>query len=153
MKKVITKKVAEVFSILNEAKYAKLADADKIKVWKIVRALQPVSSKYLEDVRDAEQKLMPDGDFQERLTVAQQYEVKRNNGEKVLPMTEAEYMKVVEEFKEYRTLVDKAVEDFGNKEVELDFEPLSEAAFGQLMASNEWNMAQVMGIGEVICNL
>jgi hypothetical protein len=53
--------------VLQNAKYQKLSDDGKVKVWKITRLLKPVATQFKEDVQDAQQKLMPDGDFLQRL--------------------------------------------------------------------------------------
>ena len=37
-----------------------------------------------------------------------------------------------------------------DKEVTLDFEPISEDAFTKLMNSNDWTMAQALAVGEII---
>jgi hypothetical protein len=70
--------------------------------------------------------------------------------EENLPMSESEYNEFVELFKGYQTLVNQALEDIAKKEIALDFEPISEEAFGQLMASNDWTLEQVDALGEVI---
>jgi hypothetical protein len=44
---------------------------------------------------------------------------------------------------EYNQLVNKAVQEFSEKDVELKFESLSDDDFGKLMASNDWTMAEV----------
>lgn len=55
-----------------------------------------------------------------------------------------------ENFQNYNRLVADAVKEFADKEVEIEFEPLSEDAFGKLMASNEWTMEQTVEIGMLI---
>ena len=59
-KKVKTEQVLGAFNVLNTAKYAKMDDADKIKVWKIARALKPIATKFDEDSKDAAEKLKPE---------------------------------------------------------------------------------------------
>ena len=71
--KIETSKVVSAYNVLSTAKYGKLDDADKIKVWKIARALKPVATKFEEDNKDAAEKLKPEG-FDEKLQNAQEYE-------------------------------------------------------------------------------
>ena len=66
-------------------------------------------------------------------------------------MTTADYEKFVEELKKYNKLVGDAVKEFADKEVEIEFNAISEEAFGKLMASNEWTMGQVSVLGDFIC--
>lgn len=156
MKKVIkTSEALAAYNILNNAKYSNLEDGDKIKLWKITRALKPIATKFEEDNKDAAEKFKADiKDFDELLPKAQEYEsLLRSNGDmSKSPIGAAEYDAFIKEFKKYNSLVGKAVEEFANKKVELSFEPLSEDAISKLMTSNpDWKMAQVMAISDIVC--
>ena len=155
-KKIKTSEILAAYNVLNTAKYGSMEDADKIKVWKITRALKPIATKFDEDRKDAAEKFKPkDKDFDEKYQKAQEYEriIRDPKADtKKLPMGAAEYDAFIEKFKEYNKLVGKAVEDFANKEVKVSFEPLSDDAFGKLMASNEWTMGQAVALSEIICS-
>lgn len=158
MKKVIkTSEALAAYNILNNSKYSNLEDGDKIKLWKITRALKPIATKFEEDNKDAAEKFKADiKDFDELLPKAQEYEnLLRSNGDmSKSPIGAAEYDAFIKEFKKYNSLVGKAVEEFANKEVELSFEPLSEDAISKLMASNtDWKMEQVMAISDIVCDV
>lgn len=151
-KKVKTEKVLGAFNVLNTAKYAKMDDADKIKVWKIARALKPIATKFDEDSKDAAEKLKPEG-FDDDLRKAQEYERVTKDKEadaSKLEMGAAEYGEFIKKLKEMNKLVADALKEFANKEVDIDFEPISEDAFTKLMASNDWTMEQAVMIGELI---
>jgi hypothetical protein len=151
-KKVKTEQVLGAFNVLNTAKYAKMDDADKIKVWKIARALKPIATKFDEDSKDAAEKLKPEG-FDENLRKAQEYErvaKDKEAGASKLEMGAAEYGEFIKKLKEMNKLVADALKEFANKEVDIDFEPISEDAFTKLMASNDWTMEQAVMIGELI---
>ena len=157
MKKSIkTSEILAAYNVLNTAKYGSMEDADKIKVWKITRALKPIATKFDEDSKDAAEKMKPkDKDFDDTLQKAQEYEriIRDPKADtKKLPMGAAEYDAFIEKFKEYNKLVGKAVEEFANKEVKVSFEPLSDDAFGKLMSSNEWTMGQAVALSEIICS-
>ncbi len=152
---VKTSEILAAYNVLNGAKFGSMDDADKVKVWKVARALKPVAIKFEEDNKDAAEKLKPEieGGFDETLAKAQEYEaLVRENGDMTKsPIGAAEYNAFIEEFKKYNELVGKAIEEFANKEVKLSFEPLSEEAFGKLMTSNpDWKMAQVMLLDGII---
>lgn len=154
MKKMTLKtdKVLKAYNIISQAKYTKLDDVDKIKVWKIARALKPVATKYDEDTKDAAEKLKPEG-FDDDLRKAQEYERVTKDKEadaSKLEMGAAEYGKFIKKLKEMNKLVADALKEFANKEVDIDFEPISEDAFTKLMASNDWTMDQAVIIGELI---
>ncbi len=71
-----------------------------------------------------------------------QYEQDKKN-ERTPAITDEEYQAIVKEVNEYNQLVNKAVQEYSEKDVELEFEALSEEDFGKLMASNDWTMAEV----------
>ena len=147
-----TKDILAVYNIIKDAKYTKMDDTDKIKAWKISRALKPIATKLDEDSKDAAEKLRPEGEFEERLKKAQEYERLRNEKKPTIDvMTPVEYDAFLKEFMKYNENVNNAVKEFGDKEVEVEFEALSEGAFGKLMASNDWTMQQVTIVGDFIC--
>ena len=61
MKKVTlkTNDILNAFNVISNAKYTKLDDADKVKVWKIARALKPVADKFNDDRDDAAKTHLP----------------------------------------------------------------------------------------------
>lgn len=148
-----TSEILNIYNILNTAKYGKMEDADKIKVWKITRALKPIATKFDEDSKDAAEKFKQDIDgFDDKLQKAQEYERMSSEHKPTIDiMTTADYNDFIENvFKPYQKTVEKAVKEFADKEAEIDYEPISEDAFGKLMASNEWTMAQVTTIDRIV---
>ena len=153
MKKIRIKneEVLHAFNIINAANYKQLDDADKIKLYKIARAMKPSARQFEDDSRDAAEKLKPEG-IDAKLEKAREYELKTKKGETdKLPMTVDEYQAFLqEEWLPFNSLVQKAVREFADKVVDLEFEPLSEEAFGKLMASNDWTVEKAMTIGALI---
>ena len=155
-KNIKTSEILSAFNVLNTAKYGSMEDADKIKAWKIARALKPVATKFDEDSKDAAEKMKPEikGGFDEVLAKAQKFEQMRIDPKADMtkaPMGAAEYDAFIKKFKKYNDTVGNAVKEFAEKEVEVEFEPLSEDAFGKLMSSNDWTMAQVVALAEIVC--
>ena len=152
-RKVRTELLLVVFNVLNTAKYGKLDDQDKIKVWKIARQMKPIATKFVEETKDAAEKMKPGDDFDDRLQKAQEFERLRNtNGDmSKSPMGAAEYQEFIVEFKNYQKLVSDAVKEYADKEVEIEFEPVSEEVFGKLMSSNDWTVDQTTTLGDFIC--
>ena len=151
--KITTEKALNAYRIISGAKYTKMDDADKIKVWKIARALKPVADKFEDDSKDAADKMKPSEDFADNLQKAQEFEritKEKDFDASKLPMGVAEYNEFIKKFQDYNRLVGEAVKEFAEKEVVVEFEPLSEESFGKLMASNEWTMEQTVEIGMLI---
>ena len=153
MKKTVkTSEILSTFNVLSNAKYGKMEDSDKIKVWKICRKLKPIATKFDEDTKDAAEKMKPTEDFDERLSKAQQYERAQQQGKPTFDiMRAADYENFIKDFKEYQKLINDAVKEFADTEVEVEFDVLSEESFGKLLASNDWTMAQVTTLGDFIC--
>lgn len=157
MKKVKekTEKIYVAYKILGAAKYGKMEDEDKIKLFHIVRALKSIATKFDEDNEDAAKKFKEDiKDFDERLAKAQEYErlLAAKEDTSSSKMSEKQYNAFIVEFKAYNKLVKKAIEEYAEKEAEVEFEPISEEAFGKLMSSNDWSYNQVVEISELIIN-
>lgn len=155
-KKVKVSMISNVFNIIGNARYGKLNDEEKIKVWRISRVLQPIANKFKEDNDEAAKKLKPtDKDFDEKAGKMFQFENMMRSGNckpEDLPMGIAEHNEFVEKkWNPYNKLVADAVKEFGEKEVEIEFEPLSDEALSKLMGSNEWTFAVVNVIADVIC--
>lgn len=143
MKKTLkTIEILNAYEILSKAKYQKLNEEDKIKIWKVQRSLKPVAKKFEEDKADATENLIP-SDFIGRLSKAQEYEALKAQGNDELPLTNIEYINILKEIKDYNALIAKALKDIGEKEVDINFEPISEKAFGELMSSNDWSLKEV----------
>lgn len=149
MKKVKKETIMEVFAILNTAKYGRMSDDDKVRLWKITRTLKPVALNVQEDYNDARQRMKPTDDFDKRLKDAQQYERDTANG-KPTAITKQEYDAFIVELLQYQEMVHKTAGEVGNEEVEIEFEPISEEAFEKLMASNDWTAGQTVTLGDFI---
>ena len=148
--KITTEKALTVFNVLKGAAYQKLSDEDKVKVWKAYRTLHPVATKFKEDSRDAAEKLKPEG-MEATLEKAKEYEQKKAKGDTDLPMTEQEYKEFINgDWAKFNQLLSKAVKEFADTEVEVEFEPINEDGFSKLMASNNWTMEQVLIVSEFI---
>jgi hypothetical protein len=147
-----TSDAINVYRIISTAKYTKLDDADKIKVWKIARALKPIATKFDDDSKDAAEKFKPSEDFTDNLQKAQEFERLRNtNGDMTKsPMGASEYGEFVKEFQKYNKLVGEAIKEYADKEVEIEVEPISEDAFAKLLASNEWTVGQTIEVGAFV---
>ena len=148
--KLNVSKIAAAYQVLGNASYEKMADDDKIKVWKIARELRPIAIKFEEDRVDAQRKLIPDAEFHANLQKARQYESMLKEGRTDLPMTTEEYQKFAVEFDKNMELMTAALKEFADKEVEVNIKPLTEEAFSKLMASNNWTLKQVDALEFII---
>ena len=51
----------------------------------------------------------------------------------------------------YNESVSDKTKEFAEKEISLEFDPISESAFNKLMNSNDWNFAQTVELADIIC--
>ena len=152
MKKTVkTNEVVVVFNLLKNAKYTKMSDADKIAAWKIFKAIKPIASSFIEDVNDAKQKMIPYEMFLEDLRRAQAYELAKANQETFDDMSDDEYKKFINQLAKYNQVVNQAVKEYAEKDIELEFEPLTADALDQLRLSNDWTFSQADSIENFVC--
>ena len=149
--KTNVEKVAQVYDILNAAKYSKLNDDERIALWKITRAMKPVALKLKDDIQDAAQHMKPSDDFDQRLAIARQYEQAQRDGKEFDKLSKEDYDAFIQEWREYSKLVDTAVKEFADEDVEIDIEPITEETLSRLMASNDsWTMEKAVIISDMI---
>jgi len=154
MKKTVkTIDVFNVYQIIGNAKLGKMEDADKLKIWKLARALKDVAVKYDEDRKDAADKMKPSEDFDVKMQKVQEYELawRDANSDKSKYISTDEYIALRRDYRAYDALVGKAIADLGAVTVDIDIEPLTEEACLALQAGNDWTMWQVVAVGEVCC--
>ena len=148
-----TEKVLAAHRVLSASKYQKLSDDDKIKVFKICVALKPIAKKFEEDSKDAAEKLKPCEDHDQKLQQAQEYErVTRDpkGDASTLEMGAAEYNDFIKLMQKYGKLVNEAMKEESEKEVEVEFEKISQEAFIKLMNSNDWTFTEAEAVGEIV---
>lgn len=147
-KKMKTEQVLNAYGLLGQAKIANLSDDDKIKVWKIARAMKPTVSKFEDARQDAVKKFIPE-EMEERLQKAQKYEKDKKAGRKT-EISEEVYHQTLDDIKKGEELVGKALEDILKKEAELNFELITDDSFALLIAENGWSISKAMTL-EFIC--
>lgn len=150
MKTITTEKALLAYRLLNSSKYNSVDDSDKIKIFKITRALKPIANAYEEASKDAVEKMKFDN-FEQDLTKAQEYERKKKAGDEDLPMSEDEYTAFVKKLFDYDKLVKDTRKELGNKEETIDVDLLTEDSFGKLMSCNDWTMEQAILVSDVVC--
>ena len=141
MEKVLkTSAIADAYKLIANAKYQKLSDDDKLKVWKIARLIKPIAVKYEEEARDAIKALVTP-DFAQKFQKLQEYAKKKASGEQDSVMTKEEYAKTAAEVLKTNHLMDEATNEL-DKDETLEFEPISEETLGYLMTSNDWEFSK-----------
>jgi hypothetical protein len=95
--------------------------------------------------------MKPSDDFDRRLTIVRQYEQAQRDGKEFDKLSKEDYDAFIKEWREYSKLVDTAVKEFADEEVEIDIEPITEETLSRLMASNDsWTMERAVIISDMI---
>lgn len=123
------------FRLINPAKLTKMETEERFAVILATRQLKKVATDFDELVKDAQEKLKPEG-FDKI--------VEKVQGKKELTSSEQETLK------KYNKDVTDCVQTELDKEVEFDFKPLSEDALGRFVESNDFSVSEIMLIGDVI---
>lgn len=126
------------YNILNGAKLTKMADTDKYTVIKIMREIKPITVEITEALEVAREKLKSDNHatLQER--------VQRWN-----ELSESEKVEINSYFNKYNASVDEAMKELTEEDFELK-NHLCEESFASLIASNDFDVATIMSLEEVI---
>lgn len=135
MMKTTTEKAVVAYRVLNNAKIGKMKDGDKFNVVKIMKELKPVATGYDDFLKDAAERLKPEG--------TEELQSKVQGGEQL----DAEEQKV---WDKYNADIAKCVQEELAKEIEFTFVPLSEEGFKGLLSSNDFSMAEIMALYDVI---
>lgn len=147
MKKTIkTSVVIAVYNAINSAKLTKLTDIDKFKVIRMARSMKDIASGFNDFTKDAQEKLK-DERFDIMVEKAQQWQREGEN----TTLTEEERVAVNRYFSEYNKKVDECVRTEADKNVDIEFELLTEEAFMQLAASNDWTCGQIIELEDLVC--
>lgn len=135
MMKTTTEKAVVAYRILNNAKIGKMKEGDQYNIIKVMKELKPVATSYDDFIKDASEKLKPEG--------IEKIQAKLQTKEMLTPDEQKAW-------DEYNQKVAKCVEDELKKEVEFTFQPLSEEGFKGLLSSNDLTLAEIMALNDVI---
>lgn len=131
-------KIIKVFRILEleSAKLTKLEGAKKFKVIKAIRQLKKVAADFDDELKYAQEKLKPEN-FDAIVEKLRKQEQTSNEENEII--------------RKYDSEVSEYMKSELEKEISLDFEPLSQEEMYLLADSNpEWNVAQLTAVQDAI---
>lgn len=131
--KTTVDKIVKAYAKLGDVKVTTLEDNEVIKVIKMRKAMRPVSEEFNAFLEDAKSKFKPEG-FEDTVRKAQEGWDK---------MTDSEKRAANELVTGYNRKVDEAVKEEADREVEIEFEPLSEESLTKLMKENSLTVAEM----------
>lgn len=131
--KTTVDKIVKAYARLGGVKVTTLEDKEVMKVIKMRKAMRPVSEEFNAFLEDAKDKFKPEG-FEDVVRKAQEGWDK---------MTDSEKKAANELVTGYNRKVDEAVKEEAEKEVDIEFEPLSEDSLTKLMKENSLTVAEM----------
>lgn len=131
--KTTVDKIVKAYAKLGDVKVTTLEDKEVMKVIRMRKAMRPVSEDFNAFLEDVKAKFKPEG-FEETVRKAQEGWDK---------MTDAEKKAANELVTGYNRKVEVAVKEESEKEVEIEFEPLSEDSLTKLMKENSLTVAEM----------
>lgn len=140
MKKMTVETAVTAYNALKEGKVTRMESGEKISVVKAVRALKPTATGLADFVEEAREKMKPEG-----------WEEIEKKTENFKNLPEEERVAVNKEIVAYNEAVDKCVKEELSREVEVDFQPIGEEAFGRLIDSNDFTLNVITTLQEALC--
>lgn len=117
------------------ARISKMKDGDKFNIVRIMKELKPVAADYDDYIKDAAERLKPEG--------VEAVQAKIQQKAPLSPDEQTVWAK-------YNSDVEKCLQEELAKEIEFSFAPLSEEGFKGLLDSNDFTMAEIMALYDVI---
>lgn len=131
--KTTVDKIVKAYAKLGDVKVTTLEDKEVMKVIRMRKAMRPVSEEFNAFLEDVKTKFKPEG-FEETVRKAQDRWDK---------MSDAEKKAANELVTGYNRKVEEAAKDEAEKEVDIEFEPLSEDSLTKLMKENSLTVAEM----------
>ena len=140
--KLKTIEIVNACAMLINANYQQLPEGERIKFWKITRKLRPIAESFAKEKQSAEEEFKPSEEVMARFQKGANYELAKGMNSEP-PITDEEYREIKEEYVKHMNLINEALKELKDKEEELEFEPLSEAGFDELIGLNKWSITQL----------
>lgn len=140
--KLKTIEIVNASAMLINANYQQLPEGERIKFWKITRKLRPIAESFAKEKQSAEESFKPSEEVMARFQKGADYELAKGMNSEP-PITDEEYREIKEEYVKHMNLINEALKEHKDKEEELEFEPLSEVGFDELIGLNKWPIPQL----------
>ena len=134
---------------LRTAKVTKMEDKEKLTVIKAVRALDKVAKEYEALVKDVKEKLK-DERFKEMSRRGEDFNASHSEGQTLTTKEQQEVKELNAYFADYNRRLNDVLKEEYEREVTVEYERLTEDAFGRLVASNDFTVQEIINIEAVL---
>lgn len=149
-KKTGIKAVVNVYDVLDNATLGKLEVPERFTYIKALHALKKINGDFNDFREDAVKRLKPE-DYDAIAEKVGKFN-KMKPEEKEAALNDSAMTAALDANGEFMRQLNECLGDELDKEVEVEFAPLSEEAFGRLMESNgAWTAGTIMAAQELLC--
>lgn len=150
-KNVKIQTIVNVYPVLDKASLGKMEVTDRFAFIKALRPMKKANADFSDFREDAVARLKPE-DYDKIAEEVQKFN-SMNEEEREAALHNEETLNALKANGEFNMNIEKCLRDELDKEVELEFAPLSEDAFGKLMESNSnWEAGFVMTLEDILCD-
>ena len=139
------KDILNSFALINEAKLTKLEDETKFKIIKACRAMRPIVDDLKKFEEDARKKLAAEN-HDEIIEKAQKWQEEKEN----TTLSTEDRIQINNYLIQYSANVSKCLSDELESEIDITYEKLNEDELKKFVASNDWNVQQVVAVITVL---
>lgn len=148
-KKLAINKISTAYSLLDGAKYTKMEAADRRALVKAMRPFKKVANDFADFREDAIKRLRPDN-YEEVAQTINEFN-SLTVEERKAAVTETKYADALKVNMKFNGELEECLREEAVKEVEVEYEPLSETAIDRLLDSNlDWTVGQSMLVEDII---
>ena len=130
---------------LRTAKVTKMEDKEKMTVIKAMRALDKVAKEYEELVKEVKEKLK-DERFEKMSRRGEEFNASHREGQALTTKEQQEVKELNAYFGNYNRRLDEVLKADYEREVTVEYERLTEDAFGRLVASNDFTVQDILNL-------
>lgn len=138
--KLKIKDVVTAYNVFASAKITSLDKEERKKVFALLKPMARIHKEYQEFVEMTDSKLKPEN-WEELIAI----ETDIRAGKATIEQAK-QYMAVGI----YRTRLNEALVEEGNREVEIDAEPIEESIIDKIFDENKWNVGQRFDVEPII---
>lgn len=151
MKKSVKKQtIINVYQVLNDASLGKMEVTDRFAFIKALRPIKQIYTEFNDFREDAVSRLKPEN-YEKIVENVQKFN-QMSQEEREDALKDKEFAASLQANGEFNLNVEMCFRDELAKDIELEFAPLSEEAFGKLMESNQqWNAGQIIELQDLLC--
>lgn len=141
MEKIVTtENIVIAYNSLRGAKLTRLDTAEKFTAIRAMRALKPMAASLQGFIEDAREKLRPEG-----------FDIIERKASAFDTLSDEEKRAVNAAVNAYNADVARCISEEASREHTLEFETMTEEAFGRLLDSNDLDMSTILVLQDVLC--